>query len=200
MKTIQIASEMSQAGPLISFKNNDGQDVAPKYVLYSISDSNGRPVSGSKLPAFSVRFSEYSIPWVSPQKPGVYKIDWFYGTEAGEEYTASYLYSYDPKFGIAANSELKIYPRCYSTSGYDFYIKFMNQAGVLQDVYEIKWYIASMKGCLQNQREVPNHLGVGEYNVLTSLCYSGSDYYLVWEYKETQDSPLARQTMSFKLV
>lgn len=193
-------SYLDSEGLKITFTDIDGNSIRPNSVKYTVFDSSNNQVSGVSLPAAYKDNGFFYAPWKTSMSPGVYFVRWEITTDVSYSFIKELLYLVQSGSKPVASPGNKVFPKGFVTTRNDLPIFFRTPDGTLQDPYYIVSYISTVQGCLLTDRKFPNRFDIGEYYISTTLNMKPGIYLAVFEYSETEQTPLVRVSNEFIVV
>lgn len=214
MSVFLTRTDLSRTDLRLFLSNQDGYPQDAYSVRYTVSDWNGKPVSGNSLKAVRQSTGEYYVPWRANVKNGSYRITWEIqsDTTGPVQKKTENLYIIDRSDWSCAvpNGTLKeslIPPWGSNTfiSGMklnygDLPLYLRSQNGCLRSAFAVYWTIYNRFGCAVSERTLAAPIVEGEYYADWLVSVTSGNYYIIWEFMEEPCSPLESVRMDFSVI
>lgn len=190
----------------ISFMDSNGNRVYPNAVRYTVFDSSGIRVSGSRqTPIKNIPKGIFYSPWV-PSKPGSYRIVWEYELCCGHMKSVdSQFLAVDPKSGgcLPERDYLPLLSNQYTIpieiNENIFPIHFRDAFGSDFDVFSIDYSLIDACGDTIQTWTSATRYSAGFYFASPNVTYSG-DFILRWKYQITSSDPVETKDFYFSAL
>jgi hypothetical protein len=212
MTTFLSQSDLADSGLTLFLSNDLGQPQNAFSVRWTVfSMYTGQCISGQNIDAINANTGEYRAPWFTDTKTGSYKVIWEIqeNWETSSRQISQPFFVVDPsdyRYGLHLKQDTVPVPGSltFLTGSYlgtnDLFVVLRDQDGFLQDAYSVLWYIKNLRGCAITQRVFGVHTSTGVYYAPWVVIVGTGNYEIVWEYQDTQNSPLKSISQQFTIL
>ncbi len=209
MPTVIARSQLSRSDIRLFLSNQDGYAQDGYNVRWTVLNSNGIPVSGSKLPAIKRTTGEYYAPWFADVAQGNYEVEWSFQEDltSPPRVIKEKIYVIDPgsqpRFAPPKTPPLSggfAYWMGTQLGRGDLPLFLRDENGFAFNAFAVFWTFYNQSGCAVSDRTPATIADTGEYYANTIVNLIPGSYRIVWEFMQTQDSPMESTSMDFSIL
>lgn len=210
MPTFLSQQALSRGGLQLFLHNDLGQLQDASSVRWTVYSESGEAVSGRSLLAVRASVGEYYAPWLPDVPGGSYRVDWEIGDSccgsSGSRVVTQWLYVIDPSMYVSCGRVLEAKPGPDAFVGNqllgpsDLPLFLRNSDGLLQDAYAVFWTVVDRNGRAVTPKSAASQSGMGQYFAGWQVSVGGGDYFISWEWQESQSAPLQSTLQPFTVI